>query len=267
MAGESRLLGDLSDLFRIEAPKYLDATFDSGTFLSSDYAQIQEGFQLEQSINEYFGIFGRVTAYQIFENHLDEGKVLVQDNDGDVSAFLPLSTPSAQLFFGRFQAGFDFYLTPDTSLQFSGGSDAGDDSSPLIEADLTTWLFVHRLHPLQLSVASLYTFQQRNTTSSISLDTVARSTADWLLMAGASGAIFNSSFVSGVGRTAQIPEGEPIPLMVKIGGGGASLGGLGGVDFNAVYRPWQSTLGIQFGYGTSGYYGEIALSKQLGFLD
>src|SRR5271165_2037987 len=77
MAGESRLLGDLSDLFRIEAPKYLDATFDSGTFLSSDYAQIQEGFQLEQSINEYFGIFGRVTAYQIFENHLDEGKVLV----------------------------------------------------------------------------------------------------------------------------------------------------------------------------------------------
>lgn len=267
MAGDGHLLGDISDLLRIESPKYLEATLDSGTFVSGDYAQIQEGFQLEQSINEYFGIFLRATAFQIFQNQIDQGRVLVQDPDGDVSLLFPLSTPSSQLFFGRFQAGFDFYLTPDTSLQFSGGSDAGDDSSPLIEADLTTWLFVHRRHPIQLSLASLYAFQQRNTSSSISIDTVVRSTANWLLMAGTAGSIFNSSFVSGVGSTPQIPEGEPTPLMVKIGSGQGSLGGQGGADFNAVYRPWQSALGIQFGYGTSGYYGEIAISKQLGFLD
>jgi len=269
-AGDNRLLGDISDYFRMETPGYLESTFDTGTFVTEDYAQIQEGFQLEQSINQYFGIFCRVAAFQIFQNHIDNGTILVHDrpSDADISQLFPLVSPSAQLFFGRFQAGFDFYLTTDTTLQLSGGSDAGDDTSPLIEADLSTWLLVHSLRPLQLSLGSLYTFQDENSSSSISIDTVARSTASWLLMVGAGGAIFNSSFVSGVGtRRTNIPEGEPRPFVVTVGNSGQSLGGQGGLDLNALYRPWQSTIGIQVGYGTSGIYGEIAISKQLGFLD
>ena len=87
-------------------------------------------------------------------------------------------------------------------------------------------------------------------------------------MAGVGGAIFNSSFVSGVnGHTTSLPEGEPLPVTVTVRSGAGSLGGQGGVDLNAVYRPWQTALGIQMGYGTSGIYGEIALSKQIGFLD
>jgi hypothetical protein len=267
-AGSNRILDSMSDFFRAESPGYLQATFDTGTFVTEDYAQIQQGFQLEQSVNEYLGVVCRVGAFQIFQNHINSGTILLQDADKDLSVLFPLGSPSAQLFFGRFQAGLNFYLTSDTNLQLSGGSDVGDDSSPLVEADLNSWLFVHSLHPLQLSLSSIYTFQDNNSSNSISVDTVARSTASWLLMAGVGGAIFNSSFVSGVnGRTTSLPEGEPQPVTVTVSSGAGSLGGQGGVDLNAIYRPWQSALGIQMGYGTSGIYGEIALSKQIGFLD
>ena len=267
IAAENRTLGDVADLLRIDSPGYLETSLYAGGFVSQDYAQIQQGFQLEQSVNDYFGIFCRVAAFQIFQNHMDAGKIFVKDHDGDVAQFVRLTLPSGELYFGRFQAGLDLSIAPTTSLLLSGGADAGDDSNPLIEADLSSWLFTHSLHPLLFSVASIFTIDDRNTSASLSLDTVARSNERWLMMVGAGGAIFDSATISGVGRSKDINEGEPIPLLLKFRGGERTMGGQGGVDFNGIYRPWQTTLGIQLGYGTSGYYAEIAIIKQLAFLE
>jgi hypothetical protein len=255
----------------MEPSGYLQSTLYTGSFVGENYAQISEGFQLEQSINQYVGVFCRLTAFQIFQNQTSSGTVAIADSDGEISGFLPLVSPSAQLFFGRFQGGLDFYLTPTTNLQLSGGSDAGSDSSPLFEADFSSWLFVHRLHPLQLSVSSIFTFQNQSTSNSINLETLVRSTENWMFMAGVGGAIFNSSFISGANTTTILKnEGEGAngkPFMIKVGGAGSSLDGQGGVDVDAYYRPLQSGVGIQMGYGTTGVYGEIALSMQINLID
>jgi hypothetical protein len=225
----------LADLYpgfwQLERPGYLDATFFGGGFVSEDYGATDEGIQVEQSITQYIGVFGRATAYQLFLNH------------GQTSPLNPSSKTTSGLNFGRFQGGLDFTIYPGTSLFVSGGGSAGDAGGSLIEGDFSSWLWPHSRHPLNFSFSSLHTFQNGVTSSAIDFQWALKSTENWLLMGGAGGAIFGGGI---------IPSG---------------LDGQGGPDLGAYYRPWRAGFSLQAGYGASGNYGQFTIYKQLDWTD
>jgi hypothetical protein len=119
------------NFWSLETPGDLQATLFGGGYASEHYATTQEGFQLEQSITPYIGLFGRATAYQVFVKH------------NQLNPFVPTSGHKPQYYFGRFQGGLDFTLYPGTDFFLSGGHDAGDSDSSLIEGDFSSWVMPH----------------------------------------------------------------------------------------------------------------------------
>ena len=217
--------------FQFEEPGYLQATLFGGGFVSDHYGATDEGVQLEQSVTQYIGVFGRATGYQLYLNH------------GETSPLNPTSAHSSGLNFGRFQGGLDFTLYPGTNLFVSGGGAAGDADSTLIEGDFTSWLMPHSRHPLNFSFSSLHTFQNGVTSSEIDLQCAIKSTENWLLLGGAGGAIFGGGIIPG------------------------SLEGQGGPDFGAYYRPWKAGFSVQAGYGDAKNYAQLTIYKQLGWAE
>ena len=225
----------LADLYpgflQLERPGNLQATLFAGGFASERYGASDEGFQLEQSITPYVGVFGRATAYQLYLSH------------GETSPLNPSSGHSSGGNFGRFQGGLDFTLYPGTNLLVSGGGNAGDAGGTLIEGDFSSWLWPHSRHPLNFSFGALHTFQNAVTSSSIDLQWALASTEDWLLLGGAGGAIFGGGFVAG------------------------QLDGQGGPDLGVYYRPWGIGLTAQAGYGGAKNYGQLSVYKQIGWTE
>ena len=57
-----------SDFFTPADPQHLSLTlFASAIGNESKYAATHEGFQLEQTLNPYIGVVGRVSGYQIYQ--------------------------------------------------------------------------------------------------------------------------------------------------------------------------------------------------------
>lgn len=214
--------------FELERPGYAQATLFGGGFASDRYGVTQEGFQLEQSVTQYVGVFGRAIAYQLYTK------------DGELNPFDPSEGHSPWINFGRFQGGLDLSVAPGASFYLSGGGDAGDTHGALIEGDFISWLFRRGPHPLNFSFSALHTFQNSVTIGEIDLQCLLATTESWMLLAGTGGAIYGGGF---------IPDVE----------------GQGGPDLSIYYRPWGMGLGAQAGYGVAHAYGQLTLFKRIGW--
>lgn len=214
--------------FDLERPGYAQATLFGGGFASDRYGVTQEGFQLDQSVTQYVGVFGRVIAYQLYTK------------DGELNPFNPSEGHSARINFGRFQGGIDLAVAPGASLYLSGGHDAGAANGALIEGDFISWLFRRGPHPMNFSFSSIHTFENGVTNGEIDLQWLLATTENWMLLAGAGGAIYGGGFISQA-------EGQ------------------GGPDLSVYYRPWSIGVGVQAGYGVAHSYGQLTLFKRIGW--
>lgn len=241
----------------LESPGNLQATIFGGGYASDHYGTTQEGFQLEQSITPYIGLFGRATAYQLY----------VKGNQ--LSPFTPTSGHKPQYYFGRFQGGLDFTLFPGTDFFLSGGHDAGDSDSPLIEGDFSSWVMPHSRHPLNISFSSIHTFQNGVTSSEIDFQWILKSTANWIFLGGAGGAIYAGGSAPAPGALICKNPGR-FNQQCVIGPAGSQsnpINGEGGPDLGFYYRPWRIGMSAQFGYGAANNYGQLSVYKQLGWTE
>jgi|SRR5579875_434899 len=230
LSSVSALTNYYSDFLSVQKPPGLGLTLFGGGFVSDQYATLQEGFQLEQTVTHHLGVVARATGYQLFMGQ------------GFANPLAPSATPSSRYNFGRFQGGLDIGVLPNTHLYLLGGGDAGDSSAPNIEGDISNWLFVHSHNPLNILISAVHDWQNGVTSSSIDLRAVVLSTEDYLLMAGGGGAIYGGGFVSDVA-------------------------GQGGPDLGVYYRPWEAGIDAQAGYGSAHQYGQIVLYKQFGWIE
>jgi hypothetical protein len=251
----------LSDLYpnywALEGPANLSATLFSGGYVSEHFGTTEEGFQLEQSITPYIGLFGRATAYQLFVKH------------NQLNPFVPTKSHQAQYYYGRFQGGLDFSLYPGTNFYLSGGKDAGDSDSSLIEGDFSSWLMTHSRHPLNFSFSSIHTFQNGVTSSEIDFEWILKSTANWLLLGGAGGAIYGggSSPTPGALVCKNLGKFNQHCVIGPPGSQSRPIEGEGGPDLGFFYRPWRVGMNAQFGYGAAKNYGQLNIYKQLGWTE
>ncbi|SRR5579875_592649 len=213
------------NFFSLKEPGNFQLVLYSGGYVSDQSGVTQEGFQIEQSVTRYIGIFGRATGYQLYVGH------------GFSNPLDPTTGPSSRYNFGRFQGGLDFAILPSTHFYISGGHDAGDSHSSLVEGDLNSWLFAYSRFPLNFSFSSLHTWENGVTATEIDLRTVAMSTEKFLLLAGAGGAFWTGGITNG-------------------------SAGQGGPDLTVLYRPWQLGFMTQFGYGTAKQFGTISMFRQ-----
>lgn len=214
------------DFFKIPDQGRLSLLGFGGGYVSDKYATTQEGFQLEQSITKYIGVFGRVTGYQLwigggFDSPLNTGE-----------------GHQARLNFGRGQAGFDLSLWPGTHFFISAGRDFGDSHAVVVEGDGSSWWMLHSLHPINFSFSAVHDYQNGVTSTEVDFQTILKSTEKYLIMAGGGGAFYMGGFISGTD-------------------------GQGGPDLSFYYRPWQMGLSGQAGYGSAHQYGQLTIYKEL----
>jgi hypothetical protein len=211
-------------------PQVLDAIFFAGGFGSSKYSSAQEGLQVEQSLTPYLGVLGRFTGYQLW----------ISDNADN--PLEPGTGHSAHLSFGRLQGGFEFAVYPGTRFFILGGRDVGDSDAPIVEGDLSSWLFAHSPHPANVSFSASHNYQNHVTSSEIDLRLALFSTEDYLVTAGAGGAIYGGGVISDVA-------------------------GQGGPDLGVYFRQWGFGIDVQAGYGTAEGFGQLSLIKQFDFVE
>lgn len=216
--------------FQLERPGHFETTGYAGGFGSDLYGTLQEGFQFEQSVTRYFGLFGRLTGYQLWIG------------DGFTSPLNPTAGHSRRLNFLRAQGGFDFAPVQGTHLLISGGHDAADSDAYVIEGDFSTWLLLRSLHPVNFAFSALHDFQNGVTNSEIDLQAVLLSREAYMLMVGAGGAIYGGGFVTGV-------QGQAGP------------------DLGFYYRAWRMGMNLQAGYGDAHQYGQISVFKQFSWAE
>ena len=213
------------DFFKIPEQGRLTVTGFGGGYISDKYATTQEGFQLEQSITKYVGVFGRLTGYELWEG------------GGFDNPLNPGTGHQARLNFGRGQAGFDLNLWPGTHFFISGGRDFGDSHAVVVEGDGSSWLMLHSLHPVNFSFSSVHDYQNGVTSTEVDIQAILKSTEKYLLMAGGGGAFYMGGFIHGTD-------------------------GQGGPDLSFYWRPLQIGFSLQAGYGSAHQYGQLTLYKE-----
>jgi len=218
------------DFFKIPEHGQLTTLGFLGGYGSDKYGTVQEGFQLEQSITRYVGVFGRVTGYQLWIGQ------------GFDSPLEPGTGHSARLNFGRAQGGFDLNLWPGTHFFISAGHDFGDSDAVIVEGDLSSWWFLHSFHPINFSFSSIHNYQNGVTSTEVDFQAILKSTEKYLLMAGGGGAFYEGGFIHGTD-------------------------GQGGPDLSFYYRPWQIGLSAQAGYGSAHQYGQLTMYKEIDFTE
>ena len=218
------------DFWQLQQPGQFSVLGFAGGYVSDKYGTIQEGFQLEQSVTRYVGVFGRLTGYQLWEG------------EGFDNPLAPGTGHQARLNFGRAQGGVDFNPFTGTHFFISGGKDFGDSHADIIEGDFSSWLLLHSRHPVNVSFSSMHNFQNSITSTAIDLQAVVLSRESYMVIAGAGGAWYTGGFLSG-------DQGQ------------------GGPDLGFYYRPWQLGLSAQAGYGSAHQYGQITMYKSLNFTE
>jgi len=228
-AANAQFMADLyPNFWTIQQPGQLSAVLFGGGFVSDKYATTQQGLQVEQSITPYVGVFARATGYQLWINQ------------GFDNPLAPGSGHAARLNFGRFQGGVDFSIYPGSHLFISGGRDAGDSHAGVVEGDLSSWLFLHSMHPLNFSFSSMYDSENRVVSTAIDLQDMVLSTEKYMVILGGGGAMY---------------QGGSLP----------SSQGQSGPDLGFYYRPWRLGFSAQAGYGTAHEYGQLSMYKQFSF--
>ncbi len=216
------------DFWQLQQPGQFSVLGFGGGYVSDKYGTLQEGFQLEQSVTRYIGVFGRLTGFQLWEG------------SGFDNPLAPGTGHEARLNFGRAQGGVDFNPFTGTHLFVSGGKDFGDSHADVVEGDLSTWFLLHSRHPFNFSFDAIYNTQNHITSTAIDLQAVVLSRESYLVLAGAGGAWYHGGFLSS-------DEGQ------------------GGPDLGFYYRPWQVGFSAQAGYGSAHQYGQITMYKSLNF--
>jgi hypothetical protein len=218
------------DFFKIPDQERLSTTGFVGGFGSDKYGTAQEGFQLDQSITRYVGVFGRLTGYQLWVG------------GGFASPLKPNSGHDARLNFGRAQGGLDLALWPGTHFFISAGHDFGDSDATVVEGDGSSWFLLHSFHPVNFSFSSIHNYQNGVTSTSVDFQAILKSAEKYIVMAGGGGAFYMGGFIHGT-------DGE------------------GGPDLTFYYRPWQIGFSAQAGYGSAHQYGQLTMFKELDFIE
>jgi hypothetical protein len=218
------------DFFKIPEQGRLSTLGFLGGYVSDKYGTVQEGFQLEQSITKYVGVFGRMTGYELWLG------------EGFDSPLAPGTGHRARLNFGRGQAGFDLNLWPGTHFFISAGRDFGNSHAVIVEGDMSSWLMLHSFHPVNFSFSSIHNYQNGVTSTEVDIQTILKSTEKYLIMAGGGGAFYMGGFIHGTD-------------------------GQGGPDVSFYYRPWQMGFSAQPGYGSAHQYGQLTMYKELDFME
>jgi len=216
-----------SDFFTPANPQHLSLTlFASGIGNESRYAATHEGFQLEQTLNPYIGVVGRVSGYQIYQGAGWDNPLTVH----------PGTRPRN---FGVFMGGIDLLPFQGTSLTILGGRDVGDSNGARIEGDFSSWILLHSRHPINLSFIGDHFYNNGQSSGMIDVRVVMSSwrKLTWLLGAGG-----------------QLWGGGPEPHLMKEFG----------PDLGLFFRPWQVSLDLQAGYGNNHGYGTISVSHHFG---
>jgi hypothetical protein len=217
-----------SDFFTAANPQHLSLTlFASAIGNESKYAATHEGFQLEQTLNPYIGVVGRVSGYQIYQG-------AGWDNP------LNLHPGTRPRNFGVFMGGIDLLPFQGTSLTVLGGRDVGDSNGARIEGDFSSWISLHSRHPINLSFIGDHFYNNGQSSGMIDVRVVMSSSRrlTWLLGAGG-----------------QLWGGGPEPHIMKEFG----------PDLGLFFRQWQTSLDLQAGYGNNHGYGTIAVSHHFGW--
>jgi hypothetical protein len=217
-----------SDFFTPANPQHLSLTlFASAIGNESRYAATHEGFQLEQTLNPYIGVVGRVSGYQIYQGAGWDNPLTVH----------PKTRPRN---FGVFMGGIDLLPFQGTSLTILGGRDVGDSSGARIEGDFSSWILLHSRHPINVSFIGDHFYNNGQTSGVIDVRAVMSSwrKVTWLLGAGG-----------------QLWGGGPEPHVMKEFG----------PDLGLFFRQWQTSVDLQAGYGNNHGYGTIAVTRHFGW--
>jgi hypothetical protein len=217
-----------SDFFTSANPQHLSLTlFASAIGNESRYAATHEGFQLEQTLNPYIGVVGRVSGYQIYQGAGWDNPLTVH----------PKTRPRN---FGVFMGGIDLLPFQGTSLTILGGRDVGDSSGARIEGDFSSWILLHSRHPINVSFIGDHFYNNGQTSGMIDVRVVMSSWREvtWLLGAGG-----------------QLWGGGPEPHVMKEFG----------PDLGLFFRQWQTSVDLQAGYGNNHGYGTIAVTRHFGW--
>jgi hypothetical protein len=217
-----------SDFFTPANPQHLSLTlFASAIGNESRYAATHEGFQLEQTLNPYIGVVGRVSGYQIYQGAGWDNPLTVH----------PGTRPRN---FGVFMGGIDLLPFQGTSLTILGGRDVGDSSGARIEGDFSSWILLHSRHPINVSFIGDHFYNNGQTSGVIDVRAVMSSwrKVTWLLGAGG-----------------QLWGGGPEPHVMKEFG----------PDLGLFFRQWQTSVDLQAGYGNNHGYGTIAVTRHFGW--
>jgi len=219
-----------ADFFTPANPQHLSITlFASGIGAESRYAATHEGFQLEQTLNPYIGMVGRVSGYQIYQGSGWDNPLTDK----------PGSRPRN---FGVFMGGVDLLPFQGTSLAILGGRDVGDSNSARIEGDFSSWIQLHSRNPVNVSFTGDHFYNNGLSSGTIDVRVVMSSWRELTLLLGAGG---------------QLWDGGPEPHLMKEFG----------PDVGLFFRRWQTSLDFQAGYGNSHGYGTIAVSHHFGWDD
>jgi hypothetical protein len=217
-----------ADFFTPADPPHLGLTlFASAIGAESRYAATHEGFQLEQTLNPYLGVVGRVSGYQVYQG-------LGWDNP--LSAH-PGTRPRN---FGVFMGGLDLLPFQGTSLAILGGRDVGDSSGARIEGDFSSWILLHSRHPINVSFTGDHFYNNGQSSGEIDVRFVLFSSRELTWLAGAGGQLWGGGF-------------EP-HLMKEFG-----------PDLGLFFRRWKTSLDLQGGYGNSHGYGTVAVTRHFGW--
>jgi hypothetical protein len=217
-----------SDFFTPANPQHLSLTlFASAIGNESRYAATHEGFQLEQTLNPYIGVVGRVSGYQIYQGAGWDNPLTVH----------PGTRPRN---FGVFMGGIDLLPFQGTSLTILGGRDVGDSNGARIEGDFSSWILLHSRHPINVSFIGDHFYNNGQTSGMIDVRVVMSSWREvtWLLGAGG-----------------QLWGGGPEPHVMKEFG----------PDLGLFFRQWQTSVDLQAGYGDNHGYGTIAVTRHFGW--
>ena len=217
-----------SDWLSVEQPGHLSLTLFGAGYGSEYYGTTHGGFELEQSVTRGFGLVARFSAYQMYKGA------------GYDSPITPAT--GGPFFYGRFEGGIDLTPIDGTHLTFVAGNDIGDSHSAVIEGSFSSWINIHSAHPINLSINSSHYFEDDLTNGLIDVRTIALSTAQLMVLAGAGATIWGRSGNSG----AQVQ---------------------GGPDLGFYLRALKLRMDIQGGYGSDNEYGLVAFSRSFDWED
>src|SRR5713101_3930805 len=212
-----------SDFFTPANPQHLGLTlFASAIGAESRYAATHEGFQLEQTLNPYLSVVGRVSGYQNYQGAGWDNPLTPH----------PRTRPRN---FGVFMGGVDLLPFQGTSLAILGGRDVGDSNGARIEGDFSSWILLHSRHPINVSFTGDHFYNNGQSSGAIDVRVVMSSWREVTWLLGAGGQLWSNS---------------SLPNLQKEFG----------PDLGLFFRPWNLSLDLQAGYGNTHGYATIAIS-------